>query len=91
MNYEPVRDRKRRKKEKKKEEKKRKKAKKEKEKRKKKEAAGARGVKKEEAATDIEEVNAEMEDMVVEGDAGGGEGEGVLVLTPWLRGGGGDA
>ena len=81
-------ERKRRKKEKKKEEKKRKKEKKKAEKRKKKEAAGERGVTEEEAATDMEEVKAEIEDMAVEGDAGGGGG---LVVTPWLRGEAGHA
>ena len=84
-------ERKRRKKERKKEETKRKKEKKKEEKRKKKEEAGGRGVKEEEAATDIEEVKAEMEDVAVEGDAGGAGGEGVLVVTPWLRGEAGDA
>ena len=64
------------------ERKRRKKEKKKEEKRKKKEAAGGRGVKEEEAATNIQEVKAEMEDVAVEGDAGGGG----LVVTPWLRG-----
>ena len=54
------------------------------EKKKKKGAAGQRGVKEEEAAEDIEEVKAEVEDAAVEGKGGGGEG--VLVATPWLRG-----
>ena len=48
-------------------------------------------MKEEEAATAIEEVKAEIEDMAVEGDARGGEGEGVLVVTPWLRGEAGHA
>ena len=47
---------------------------------------GGRGVKEEEAATDIEKVKAEIEDVAVEGDTGGGGGEGVLVVTPRLRG-----
>ena len=33
-------------------------------------------MKEQETATVVEEVNAEMEDMVVEGDAGGGGGRG---------------
>ena len=80
---------KRRKEEKEKEEEGRKKEKMKEEKRKKREAAGGRGVKEEEAVTDIEEVKAEMKDVGVE-DAGGG-GEGVLVVTPWLRGEAGHA
>ena len=52
-------------------------------------AAGGRGVKQEEAATDIEEVKAGIEDVAVEGDAGGGGGG--LVVTPWLRGEAGHA
>ena len=43
------------------------------------------------AATDIEEVKAEIEDMAVEADGGGGEGQRVLVVTPWLRGEAGHA
>ena len=41
-------------------------------------------MKEEEAAEDIEEVKAEVEDMAVEGEGAGGEG--VSVATPWLRG-----
>ena len=54
---------------------------------KKEEAAGGRGVKEEEAATDIEGVKAEMEDVAVEGDArvGGGGGFGC---DPVVEGGG---
>ena len=64
-----------RKKEKKQEEEKRKKEKK-KEDKKKEEAAGGWGVKEEEAATDIEEVKTEVEDMAVEGEGAGGGGGG---------------
>ena len=82
-------ERKRRKEEEKKEEKKRKKEKKREEKKKKEDAAGGRGVKEEEAAEDIEEVKAQVEDVAVEGEGAGGEG--VLVATPWLRGEAGHA
>ena len=68
-------------------EKKRKKEKKKEEEKKKKEAAGGRGVKEEEAATDIKEVKAEVEDVAVEGVGGGGG----LVATTWLRGEAGNA
>ena len=78
-----------RKRKKKPEKSRRKEKKKEEKRKKKKEAAWGRGVEEEEAATDIEEVKAEMEDVAVE-DAGGG-GEGVLVVTPWLRGEAGHA
>ena len=44
---------------------------------------------KEEAAEDIEEVKAEVEDVAVEGEGAGGEG--VLAETPWLRGEAGHA
>ena len=43
-------------------------------------------MKEEKAGTDSEEVKAEIKDMAAGGDTGGGEGEGVLVVTPWLRG-----
>ena len=46
-------------------------------------------MKEDEPAEDIEEVNAEMDDVAVEGDARGGGGG--LVVTPWLRGGAGHA
>ena len=59
------------------------------EKKKKEDAAGGRGVKEEEAAEEIEEVKAEVEDVAVEGEGAGGEG--VLVATPWLRGEAGHA
>ena len=52
----------------------RKKEKKKEEKRKKKETARGRGVKGEEAATNIEEVKAEILVVVVEGNAGAGVG-----------------
>ena len=45
-------------------------------------------MKEEDAATDIKEVKAEMEDMAVEGDARGGGGG---VVTPWLSGEAGHA
>ena len=47
-------------------------------------------MKEEEAATDIGEVKAEMEDGSGR-RRGWGEGEGVLVLTPWWRGEAGHA
>ena len=50
---------------------------------KKKEEAAVGGVKEEEAAEDIEEVKAEVEDVAVEGE--GAVREGVLVATPWLQ------
>ena len=46
-------------------------------------------MKEEEAAEDIREVKAEVEDMAVEGEGAGGKG--VLVPTPWLRGKAGHA
>ena len=45
-------------------------------------------MKGEEAAIDIEEVKAEIQDVAVEGDARGGGGG---VVTPWLRGEAGHA
>ena len=47
-------------------------------------------MKEEEAATNIEEVKEEMEDVAVE-DAGGVGREGIFVVTPWLRGEAGHA
>ena len=43
-------------------------------------------MKEEEAAEDIEEVKGEVEGVAVEGEGAGGEG--VLVGTPWVAGGG---
>ena len=45
-------------------------------------------MKEEEAADDIEQVKAEVEDVAVEGEGAGGGG---LVATPWLRGEAGQA
>ena len=84
-------ERKRRKKEKQKEEKRRKKQQKKEEPRKKKGVAGGRGMEEEEPATDVEEVEAEMEGVTVEHAWGGAGGQGVLLVTPWLTGEAGHA
>ena len=52
---------------------------------------GGSGVKEEEAVTDIEEVKAKMEEVAVEGDAGGGWVGGGGGATPLLRGEAGHA
>ena len=44
------------------------------------------GVKEEQPGKDIQEVKAETEEVAVEDAGGGGWGQGVLVVTPWLRG-----